>query len=403
MHHVVVHNVGHHDLYLADRPRPPIALERPSAGRFAELGAALNELALEASELAFGGDGVLLERPWRDGEKAFEALLMPLQSAVLRSLAQQCQADRDCQSATLFLVTAGREGARKSPRSLATTLMRHAQAWWSVYGAGVSLKVQHLDVVTDPYDVDPASLFLGVQVRLEAIASELGPDWRERLQVYLSVSTGTNSMVAGLYAQLARWRPLQLLIPNARRMPDRRRGGELAQMNARMSELRDFGRSIPMNPDDLPEAARLAHDAMIAWLEEYRAQRPTAASELTDSDESLFWFRKGKKEVLATVVVRQEGELVVRRGVNVEVSLPTGTLCAERNAIGTAFAAYPRLTRGDILAVAVLSRGGALPRLGPCGACQEWLRKVAEVNPGLCILGYDDEDMDPCYVQALPG
>ena len=74
------------------------------------------------------------------------------------------------------------------------------------------------------------------------------------------------------------------------------------------------------------------------------------------SDLSTFWLRKSKKPVLAVLLVnKQNGEHVLYRGTNMEVSMPTGSLCAERNAIGTALATDPSLRREDLLMVAVLA------------------------------------------------
>ena len=42
-------------------------------------------------------------------------------------------------------------------------------------------------------------------------------------------------------------------------------------------------------------------------------------------------------------------------GINSEVSMPTGSLCSERNAIGHALASNPCLKRSDMVAIAVLS------------------------------------------------
>jgi len=69
-----------------------------------------------------------------------------------------------------------------------------------------------------------------------------------------------------------------------------------------------------------------------------------------------FWLRKSKKPVLAVLLVDhpQEG-LIVYRGINMEVSMPTGSLCAERNAIGTALASNPGLLREYLKMVAVLA------------------------------------------------
>jgi hypothetical protein len=81
-----------------------------------------------------------------------------------------------------------------------------------------------------------------------------------------------------------------------------------------------------------------------------------AASELME-----FWLRKTRKPVLAVVLVRRSPRHPRRyfSAQNLEVSMPTGSLCSERAAIAMALAADPGLRRSDIRMVAVLS----LPKL----------------------------------------
>ena len=74
------------------------------------------------------------------------------------------------------------------------------------------------------------------------------------------------------------------------------------------------------------------------------------------SDLREFWLRKTRKPVLAVLLVQKPNhEPVLYRGTNMEVSMPTGSLCAERNVIGTALASDPGLKREDLKMVAVLS------------------------------------------------
>ena len=74
------------------------------------------------------------------------------------------------------------------------------------------------------------------------------------------------------------------------------------------------------------------------------------------SDLKSFWLRKTKKPVLAVLLVQKPGgKHILYRGTNMEVSMPTGSLCAERNVIGTALANDPGLKREDLIMVAVLS------------------------------------------------
>ena len=186
-----------------------------------------------------------------------------------------------------------------------------------------------------------------------------------------------------------------------------------------------------------------------------------------------FWLRKTQKPVLAVLCVRRRKDTAdddekntdekntkpqYFRGVNLEVSMPTGSLCSERNAIGNALASDPALRRKDLFGIAVLSlgkgdigahvgTGGAMSRessfvnlaqlagvhggvngggestqvdaqlcrpvrpglvsrgdlnpLKPCGACKEWLLKIAEVNPGFKVLMFGDVSCDEVYIKNV--
>ena len=145
------------------------------------------------------------------------------------------------------------------------------------------------------------------------------------------------------------------------------------------------------------------------------ATHATCAHEL-DS----FWLRKTRKAVISVVMTNQGDTPVFYRGMNMEVSMPTGTLCAERNAIGNALAANQTLRRQDIHAVAVLSllldptsedvataAGPDLPSevalnpLAPCGACMEWLKKIAEVNPDFKVITFSDTNCEHAYIAPI--
>jgi cytidine deaminase len=115
-------------------------------------------------------------------------------------------------------------------------------------------------------------------------------------------------------------------------------------------------------------------------------------------------------------------------------------LCSERNAIGTAFTANPSLARRDVLLVAVLALEKVTPSasssssscspapparpydpkrfrtlfeshdtasaevlnpLGPCGACTEWLRKIAEVNPDFKVMTFTDLECSKVYLREI--
>ena len=119
-------------------------------------------------------------------------------------------------------------------------------------------------------------------------------------------------------------------------------------------------------------------EAMDRWRTEFVEQRRG------DAAADHFWHRKSKKIVLAVVALNVPGtaQLTFVRACNLEVSMPSGSLCAERNAIGTALSMYPTAHRKDFRGVAVLSLTSGednLNPLPPCGVCSEWLEKIVEV------------------------
>eukprot|EP00605_Chrysophyceae_sp_TOSAG23-4_P001026 GSChrysophyteH1.ASY1.ANO1.1127.1 assembled CDS len=220
-----------------------------------------------------------------------------------------------------------------------------------------------------------------------------------------------------------------------------------------------------------------------------------------DTDLANFWLRKTKKPVLAVLLVQKSGSAPkIYRGTNMEVSMPTGSLCAERNVIGSALAADITLKRQDLKVIVVYSAhaettqdggdstqvGGKLgsmsnatgvkdndgakrkilsmpnkpignrssttgssstgttsPRdqalgdsrkssvttsanqfkshrvgggissrtftvqehdmnpLKPCGACTEWLKKIASVNPQFTVVTFTDYECEGVYLEHI--
>jgi len=39
--------------------------------------------------------------------------------------------------------------------------------------------------------------------------------------------------------------------------------------------------------------------------------------------------------------------------------------------------------------------------LKPCGACSEWLKKVAEVNPAFKVLSFTDQNCTGVYCESI--
>lgn len=404
MLHLLLHNVGHHDVYLVDLDGPRRGLHRPPGGSLRALGH-----ALQAAVRPGGGAtlwqtaGLRLATPLAHAKAPPCAHLhMPLLGAALDEVERQVGPD---DRLIVLLLTAGRPNENNSPEALASAIGRMAQLRWAAQGLGDRADLRHVHL-PDAFSLDPSALYEKVQRPIEAEAVALAQThqaaWRAQLAVTLSASTGTAAMLAGLVTALHRWQPAILTVPNARQEPELRPDGTPAPFGCRRTAMTDVGASVPLHTDQLDDVGKAAVEALRAWVAAYTAARPRRAREA--QGEEAFWFRKGQKEVLAALITREpDGSLRAHRGVNLEVSLPTGSLCAERNAIGSAFVARPTLRRAHIEAVAIVGLDGQ-DRLGPCGACQEWLRKVSEVNPGLQILTFNGPGLTQVYHQPLsPG
>ncbi|CEM27920.1 unnamed protein product [Vitrella brassicaformis CCMP3155] len=102
-----------------------------------------------------------------------------------------------------------------------------------------------------------------------------------------------------------------------------------------------------------------------------------------------FWHRKSSKTVLAVVmVVNKSGQEMFYRGMNSEISLPSGSNCAERSAISTCISNSLDVRRSDFRAIAVADPKDELNPIAPCGVCDEWLQKIQEESPGFSIVTF---------------
>jgi cytidine deaminase len=94
---------------------------------------------------------------------------------------------------------------------------------------------------------------------------------------------------------------------------------------------------------------------MIAHKDEFERVRDTKEKY---NELDTFWLRKSKQPVLSVLMVKKKNKAPkFFRGINVEVSMPTGSLCSERNAIGSALSSDPSLCRKDLRMIAVLALG----------------------------------------------
>ena len=341
----------------------------------------------------------------------------------------------------------------------------------------------------------------------DAVAAAFGEEWVRRFKLTVALCDGTP---ARLHALMSSFRDMRPYLAHAFRLKRFWHAGELdtgdvdiqrwaraeAAPPTRLDRLELVLRSTGAGASEA-DAARAATEARvtIALVKEMKAHRDAFLNAAKEETHELtsFWLRKTRKPVLAVLCVLkaasaakprrvvEESDFEFHRGVNLEVSMPTGSLCSERNAIGNALAANPSLVRKDMFGIAVLSlrardvdRSGPGPGPGgedatllrrdvasptdqkekaltntdtrthethearvsisrnasfarardastgtnasdasdasdlaglnplrPCGACKEWLNKIAEVNPGFRVLMFSDITCDEVYVKEV--
>ncbi|CAK0896080.1 unnamed protein product [Prorocentrum cordatum] len=152
---------------------------------------------------------------------------------------------------------------------------------------------------------------------------------------------------------------------------------------------------VPRSPADVDAAdwwtpQLLPQDSPLRFaLDELRRYMQDWERAETDDVREGFWHRKSGKAVLSVVICRSkdDGASVAYRGMNAEVSLPAGSLCAERAAIGRAASSFERAS--DILVVATADPQDKLNPLWPCEVCQSWLAKLRTQNPEISVLAVE--------------
>jgi len=167
----------------------------------------------------------------------------------------------------------------------------------------------------------------------------------------------------------------------------------------------------PVSPPSPSSASRaLSEPELTDWwspdLHEVDEPRRRALQELkryiadwNSADKDAFWHRKSGKPVLSVVICRShDGNLVTYRGMNTEVSLPAGSLCAERAAIAQSASTFQAAS--DILAIATVDPKDKLNPLWPCEVCQSWLSKLRPQSPSIAVLAVASSTCDSFLVRV---
>ena len=255
-----------------------------------------------------------------------------------------------------------------------------------------------------------------VESRRREVVATHGQDWHSHLKVTVCLADGAPARISAIQSAMRSYRPDFLHVWRHKTFWDTQALSEedVESHTFKKLEMRPAVHRSALRKEDYKGLV----DEMIRYKRQFEAVRDSDHHEL-----GSFWLRKTGKAVLAVLLTRKpDGSPTYWRGMNVEVSMPTGTLCAERNAIGNALAADQSVGRSDMLAVAVLSvsldpepadnglgrklSGAeiaevALNPLDPCGACMEWLKKISEVNPDFSVLTFTSTSCEKVFVTPI--
>eukprot|EP00611_Tribonema_gayanum_P025851 TRINITY_DN5_c1_g3_i2.p1 TRINITY_DN5_c1_g3~~TRINITY_DN5_c1_g3_i2.p1 ORF type:complete len:770 (-),score=258.58 TRINITY_DN5_c1_g3_i2:112-2421(-) len=194
-----------------------------------------------------------------------------------------------------------------------------------------------------------------VDAERHRMAEMYGSDWRDMMHLTISFADGSPARISSINASLRHYRPSYMHIWELKTFWHE---GRICEDDVEAHTFEDI-ETAPATP---PAEAGPLVAQVVAEMLRLRDAFVELQAQGIKNDLAQFWLRKTKKPVLAVLLVQKPGqEPKVYRGTNMEVSMPTGSLCAERNVIGTALADDLSLCRRDLRMVAVLAVTLAAP------------------------------------------
>lgn len=230
-----------------------------------------------------------------------------------------------------------------------TVVRIHSETNIFRYDENITFATQELMPCIDSYRDAHARSLPYPDEEADGTSRPFNPDWRQSVAVTYSFADGSAARSHAIQAALRSYRPTYF---------------HFWQLKTFWHESKITDEDIEVHSfEEMETEPAMAVDqtssTVMMVVNEMKVFRKDFLDTLKDggrSDLKSFWLRKTRKPVLAVLLVQNpDGSHVLYRGTNMEVSMPTGSLCAERNVIGTALASNPGLKREDLLMVAVLS------------------------------------------------
>ena len=225
-----------------------------------------------------------------------------------------------------------------------------------------------------------------IEAKRNEVVARHGDGWAKRLKVTIALADGAPARISAINASMRSYRPDYLHFWRTKTFWDER---VLSEEDVEFHTFKKLEMRPATHASTLPAKEKRLVEDMVRYKRQFEAIRDADEHELTS-----FWLRKTGKAVVAVLLSQKAGEEPVYwRGMNLcahspldalsrrptcssvtarsrsprawpasrspcarrEVSMPTGTLCAERNAIGNALAGDQTMSRADMKAIAVLS------------------------------------------------
>lgn len=189
-----------------------------------------------------------------------------------------------------------------------------------------------------------------LEAHRETLVDRCGEAWKSHFHVTIAYTDGPPARLSALNASLRIYKPSYLHLWQLKTFWHERK---LCMGDVDFHSFENIEASPCVTFTD----ADVMTQTLVKEMRIFRDQFLQAEGE---GEVGNFWLRKSRKPVLAVLLIEKEDargnkQLIVHRGMNCEVSMPTGSLCAERNAIGSALASDPTLKRRALKMIGVLS------------------------------------------------
>mmetsp|Transcript_4026 Transcript_4026/g.7061 ORF Transcript_4026/g.7061 Transcript_4026/m.7061 type:complete len:544 (-) Transcript_4026:13-1644(-) len=396
----------------------------------------------------------------KDGKPKIVSVMMPLLAQVVRTWIEHVEADEatsansgDSRRVVMIISGAGkprnkeldiRSNSTKAAAQIMANFIERSYPGTEVQCIDSGLGVFHYD---QNVSFCNEKLLPAIEKLRHPLVCEFGDEWKSRLRCTMALTDGSPARLAALNASMRIYKPNYL---------------HMWQLKTFWYEYQFLRSDLVFNSFETMETKPAIsyrdldnpYKRLVDEVREHRDQFISARASGSEDELAKFWLRKTRKCVLSVLMVQgpEDPEPRFFRGMNLEVSMPTGSLCAERNVIGTALASEPSLRRRDLRMIAVLSMTLGLPSqqakdgiggnprslppsprksaaganrsrvrsmsscaslpsvslyaselnpISPCGSCLEWLKKIAEINPGFRVVTFSSSDCEEVFMEEI--